>query len=69
MLYLTVSLHLKRVSTDLPVDLGSVLEASCHQRGVGFLVDSCKLGTDTPPELNLSRHSSGELDSFAQCFL
>ena len=56
---MTASLHLRRLSTDLPVDLGSVLEASGHQRGVGFLLDSCKLGADTPRELNLSRHSSG----------
>ena len=29
-LCLIASLHLRRVSTDLPVDLGSMLEASCH---------------------------------------
>ena len=67
MLCLTTSLHPRCISTDL-VDIGSVLEASGHQRGVGFLVDSCKLGAETPPELNVSRHSSGELDSIAQCF-
>ena len=69
MLCFTASLHLRCVSTDLPLDLGFMLEASCHQRGVGFLVDSYKLGADTPPELNLSRHSLGELDSIFQCFL
>ena len=30
MLYLTASLHLRRVSNDLPVDLDSMLEASHH---------------------------------------
>ena len=40
MLCLSTSLHLRHISTDPPVDLGSVLEVSCHQRGVGFLVDS-----------------------------
>ena len=28
----------------------------------GFLVDSCKLGAETAPKLNVSRHSSGKLD-------
>ena len=58
--YLTASLHLRCIRTDLPVDLGSVLEVSCHQQGVGFLVNFCKLGAETPLELNASRDSSGE---------
>lgn len=32
------SLHLRQTSTDLPVDLGSMLEVSHHQRGMGSLL-------------------------------
>ena len=67
-LCLTASLHPRCISTDLPVDIGSMLEASGHQRGVAFLVDSCKLGAETPLELNVSRHSSSELYRISQCF-